>query len=304
MARVLVVDDVQLNRDMLSRRLRKAGYEAQTASRGAEALEIIERDPPDLVLLDVMMPGMDGNEVLTRLRETRSPADLPVIMVTARDETANIVESLQHGANDYVTKPVDFPVLLARVERQLAVRAEFAEQAAPAEPAPDEWPDVAALIEAGESERLEFKSTLRWNIKAGKPGKEIELAAMKTVVAYLNTDGGVLLVGVSDDGTVLGLGQDDFKSEDRCLLHVNNLLREHVGLEHAQLVRFDLRPCGDEKVLVIECARSEQPVFLRNGKDEIFFVRVGPGSRELNAREVLDYLDQRRPRDAEASKAD
>jgi class 3 adenylate cyclase len=119
---LLVVDDVEMNRDMLSRRLSSRGYTVLTAASGEEALETIAGHELDLVLLDVMMPGMSGLEVLQRLRQTRSVAELPVIMATARDRGEDVVEALRLGANDYVTKPLDFPVVLARTESQLALK--------------------------------------------------------------------------------------------------------------------------------------------------------------------------------------
>ena len=76
----------------------------------------------DAVLLDVMMPGMSGLETLRRLRESRSVSDLPVIMVTAKDRTEDVVEALDLGANDYVTKPIDFPIALARIRTQVTAR--------------------------------------------------------------------------------------------------------------------------------------------------------------------------------------
>jgi sigma-B regulation protein RsbU (phosphoserine phosphatase) len=120
--RILVVDDNEMNRDMLSRRLIKQGYTVKTAPGGSEALEMIEKDDTDLVLLDIMMPEMDGFEVLARIRETRSSSVLPVIMATAKDEGKDVVRALDMGANDYVTKPFDYPVVKARVATQVQLR--------------------------------------------------------------------------------------------------------------------------------------------------------------------------------------
>jgi len=121
-ARLLVVDDNEMNRDMLSRRLAKRGYAVDTAAGGAEALEMIAAKPYDLVLLDVMMPGIDGFEVLRRVRETRSPTQLPVIMATAKDQAQDVVHALEAGASDYVTKPLDFSVVMARVGTQISLK--------------------------------------------------------------------------------------------------------------------------------------------------------------------------------------
>jgi CheY-like chemotaxis protein len=120
---LLVVDDVPSNRDLLSRRLLRAGFDVLTAQDGKDALARVETGLVDLVLLDIMMPGMSGLEVLTRLRERYSVTDLPVIMVTAKSESEDLVDALGRGANDYVTKPVDFPVVLARVQAQLRTLA-------------------------------------------------------------------------------------------------------------------------------------------------------------------------------------
>jgi CheY-like chemotaxis protein len=112
---LLVVDDVDDNRDLLSRWLKKRGFEVATAASGAEALDVVARRSIDLVILDVTMPGMSGLEVLRELRKVSGAADLPVIMATARARSEHMVEALDLGANDYVTKPIDFPVLHARV---------------------------------------------------------------------------------------------------------------------------------------------------------------------------------------------
>jgi len=120
--RLLIVDDIRDNRNILMRRFERRGFDVVEAESGFEAIELIERGPFDLVLLDVMMPGIDGMETLKRIRSRRSASALPVIMVTAKSESGNIVDALQQGANDYVTKPVDFAVALARVNTQISRR--------------------------------------------------------------------------------------------------------------------------------------------------------------------------------------
>jgi diguanylate cyclase (GGDEF)-like protein len=118
--RLLIVDDVAENRAILTRRFQRRGYEIVEASDGFRALELVAEQAFDLVLLDVMMPGIDGLEVLTRIREQHGPASLPVIMVTALAQNDDVVKALKLGANDYVTKPVDFAIALARTETQVA----------------------------------------------------------------------------------------------------------------------------------------------------------------------------------------
>jgi diguanylate cyclase (GGDEF)-like protein len=130
-ARILIVDDIAENREILSRRLLRKGFEVMEADGGRRALDLIDKHSFDLVLLDVMMPDLDGVVVLQTIRNQFSPSALPVIMVTAKGESESVVEALQHGANDYVTKPVDFPVVVARMSAQLSrKRAEEAARVA------------------------------------------------------------------------------------------------------------------------------------------------------------------------------
>src|SRR6478672_5459138 len=126
-ATILIVDDEELNRDGLARRLQRQAYEVVTAPGGRAAIELLGGRRFDLVLLDIMMPGMNGLEVLKFLRRVDSLIDLPIIMVTAKGESEDMVEALELGANDYVTKPLDFPVVLARIRNQLALRRAVAQ---------------------------------------------------------------------------------------------------------------------------------------------------------------------------------
>ena len=117
--RVLIVDDVADNRILLARRFTRRGYETVQADCGEAALAAIEREPFDIVLLDIMMPDLDGMTVLADIRKRRSPLELPVIMVTAKADTETVVEALRRQANDYITKPIIFDVALARVAAQI-----------------------------------------------------------------------------------------------------------------------------------------------------------------------------------------
>lgn len=116
---ILIVDDNEMNCDMLSRRLKKAGYETAIAMSAMEGLALLEQQSVSLVLLDVMMPGMNGLEMLVRLRQKYTQRDLPVIMATARDRSEDVLEAFELGANDYITKPIDLPLALARIQSHL-----------------------------------------------------------------------------------------------------------------------------------------------------------------------------------------
>ena len=124
---VLVVDDSRTNLNIIGARVGKAGYLVVLCDNGREAIDLIAGRGFDLVLLDMMMPGMSGIEVLAELRAGPRTADLPVIMITARSDSGAAVEALAAGADDYVAKPFDFDVLIARIERTLARAARVAE---------------------------------------------------------------------------------------------------------------------------------------------------------------------------------
>lgn len=121
--RILIVDDVEDNRVVLDRQLRRNGFETSMCEDGVEALAEITSNPPDLVLLDWMMPNLSGLDTLKAIREHYDANVLPVIMCTARDEESSIGSAIEAGANDYVQKPIRVPVLLARISAQLIRKA-------------------------------------------------------------------------------------------------------------------------------------------------------------------------------------
>jgi len=118
---LLVVDDDD-TRESLAELLRDEGYAVSTARDGAQALEVLDGQTPDLVLLDIVMPRTTGLELLSTLRQRFSPAELPVIMMSAKDQSTDVVAALGEGANDYITKPLDLPIVLARVRAQLRTK--------------------------------------------------------------------------------------------------------------------------------------------------------------------------------------
>ncbi len=120
--RILVVDDVPDNVEILDARLSSRGYEVVTASSGHEALELVRSDPPHLILCDVMMPGIDGLEVSRRIRADRDLPYIPIILVTALNDTEDIVQGLETGADDYIAKPYNFQELEARVRAMLRIK--------------------------------------------------------------------------------------------------------------------------------------------------------------------------------------
>ena len=119
--RILIVDDLEDNLFLLQAILTEEGFEVDSAKNGQSALAKIEASPPDLVLLDAMMPGMDGYEVTRRIRQNKKLPFIPVLLITAY-ENANIPEGLELGANDFIRKPIDYEELMARIKAFLRLK--------------------------------------------------------------------------------------------------------------------------------------------------------------------------------------
>ena len=119
---ILVVDDLEDNHVLLCRALTRAGFKAEAVDNGVDAIARVSTNPPELILLDWMMPGLSGMEVLLAIRERYDTNELPIIMCTAREESSCISEAIACGANDFLQKPVDMPTAIARIRSQLERR--------------------------------------------------------------------------------------------------------------------------------------------------------------------------------------
>lgn len=157
----------------------------------------------------------------------------------------------------------------------------------------EETLDVGALIEAGESEATEFKSTLRINLHTGEQDKRMETSALKTLAGFLNTNGGTLVIGVSDDGAPVGIEADKFPNEDKMSLHLVNIVKERLGPQAMTVMHLHFEDHDGARVLVIRCPRSRAPVFVKDGDIERFFVRTGPATTELTASQTQAFIKQR-----------
>jgi hypothetical protein len=152
---------------------------------------------------------------------------------------------------------------------------------------------IIDLIKKGESEQLEFKSTLRTNLHTKQPDKKIEHAILKNIAAFLNTEGGTLLVGVSDDGTISGIEKDGFKNNDRFYQHFTNLIKDHIGNEYLPFIKSVIIPIDSMNLLKIDCGSSNKVVFLKMDNAEEFYVRTGPASVKLDGSKLIGYVDKK-----------
>jgi type I restriction enzyme R subunit len=155
------------------------------------------------------------------------------------------------------------------------------------------------LIKQGESKTLEFKSTLRWNLKEDRQDdKGVTYAVLKTIAAFLNTEGGDLLIGVADDGTIVGIERDQLNSDDKFMRHLTQVVRNGLGDRAGTCIDPKTQEVQDKVVCVVSCQRSPEPVFLKwkgmeAAPDGDFFVRSGPGTVKLSPESTKEYIRTR-----------
>ena len=153
--------------------------------------------------------------------------------------------------------------------------------------------DLQAVIDSGESDAVEFKATLRTNLHTDKPDKRMELSVLKTLAGFLNTNGGTLIVGVSDDGTPVGIEVDKFPNEDKISLHLLNIVKSRMGVQTMIAMHIHFQDYEDSRVLVVDSVQSQFPVFVKDGDVERFYIRTGPATTELQGSQMNDYIRRR-----------
>ena len=153
--------------------------------------------------------------------------------------------------------------------------------------------DLDGLIGRGESDAVEFKSTLRVNLHTGQQDSRIEQAILKALAGFLNSSGGTLLVGVSDDGTSLGLGADGFSNEDHMSLHLVNIVNRSMGPNAWASMHANFNDYEDDRVLVVRCEKHRSPVYVKEGDAQRFYIRTGPSTTELSVSQAHEYIKQR-----------
>ncbi len=154
--------------------------------------------------------------------------------------------------------------------------------------------EISEFISKGEDERLEFKSTLRTNLYTKEFDKKIEYAILKTIIAFLNSNGGILLIGVSNKGEILGINADRFEDEDKFSLHLTNIIKEKIGKKHLHLINFKVLHIKDKSIMKVTCKKASREVFLKpTPKEEEFYTRVGPSNSQLVGSELIEYVDKK-----------
>ncbi|WP_377294683.1 putative bifunctional diguanylate cyclase/phosphodiesterase [Rhizobium sp. SG2393] len=258
--RLLIVDDVADNRTILVRRFERRGFEVHEADGGAAALQLIDTHVFDMVLLDVMMPEIDGLEVLRRLRTRFSPVELPVIMCTAKSQSEDIVGALELQANDYVTKPVDFAIALARVNIQLD-RKRVSDALKLANEKLEERVEerTMALVQINRQLEGEIMQRQRSEAETRYMALHDGLTGLANRILFRDRLGEVLDRSRSDNMgiAILFIDLDGFKSVNDTLGHsIGDMLLKSVAADFQNLMReHDLiaRLGGDEFAILHHC---------------------------------------------------
>src|SRR5499427_9133691 len=234
--KILVVDDVPVNVKLLSDLLAVKGYAVVTAASGAEALEKIDKEQPALVLLDVMMPGMSGYDVCRKIRESPATAMLPVVMVTALDPTQERVKGIEAGADDFLTKPINQPELLARVRSLLRIKELYdTVQAQAAELA--DWnktlqqrveEQVSQLERLGRLKRF-FSPQLADLIVAGGAEDPLKTHRREVTVIFLDLRGFTAFAETAEPEEVMGVLREYHTAMGKLILEHEGTLERFTG---------------------------------------------------------------------------
>jgi class 3 adenylate cyclase/CheY-like chemotaxis protein len=233
---ILVVDDNQDNRDMLARRLARQGYEVLTASGGNAALGMLAGAPVDLVLLDVMMPDLDGHAVLQRLKADPALRDIPVLMISALDDMDSVVRCIQLGAEDYLAKPFDPVLLQARIgaclekkrlhDLQARHRRELAEWNRTLEQRVAE--QVAQLDRLGRLKRF-FSPQLAELIVAGGADDPLKTHRREVTVVFVDLRGFTAFAETAEPEEVMGVLREYHAAMGRLILEHEGTLERFTG---------------------------------------------------------------------------
>jgi hypothetical protein len=199
------------------------------------------------------------------------------------EHTLNMLDKLKRAIdkfdNELALNPISSLKVIDKLEQMLGVLGELTDA-----------DNVRNMIRKGESKVIEFKETFGYDVRKGSREKYIETSALKTIIGFLNTDGGVLLVGVCDDGNIKGIDDEIrnfFKNKDKFLLHFTNRIKDRIGEEYYPLIDYKVIKVDEKLVLIVECKESEQPCYL-DGED--FYVRTNPATGRLTGPKLVDYI--------------
>jgi len=291
-AKILVVDDMPDVRATISGLLLDAGFEVISTSSKHEALRILRTDQFNLAILDIRLDDTDEDNkdglVLMHEIKKHHPRTATIIL-TGYADVKMVRESLQPDQNG------DSPAFGFLEKTELDQLGEYVNRAI-AHTVNNSKLDIKVIISQGENEQVEFKSSIRWDYKKGNINKELQLVIAKSIVGMLNYHGGTLLVGVADDGTILGIEQDlsGLRKPDLDGYHlkITEIIQTYLGLAHTDYIHINFEIMKDKTICIISIKPSDKPVFLssNDGRSE-FWVRVGNSTRQLDVKDATMYIE-------------
>ena len=157
--------------------------------------------------------------------------------------------------------------------------------------------ELLEMLSQGESENLELKSTLRTNLHTNESDRKIEHSALKTICAFLNSKGGTLIIGVSNNHEITGIEKDRFENIDKFRLHFTNLFKQKIGKKYLRLIYTELIKINNKHLFKIDIKKSDKQVFLKENQNEEFYIRAGPSSAQISGSELIEYIEQRFKKD-------
>ncbi|MEL0156347.1 DUF262 domain-containing protein [Sphingopyxis sp.] len=224
----------------------------------------------------------------------QAPADyVPALDAKLTGDARERVYKLHALPSGWWEMPYNDFLVARRLKMAAVVREAWEALTSGTKPTAARPASIAELIAGGETGAVEFKSTLRVNLHTGQQDEKIHLSALKTIAGFLNAKGGTLLIGVTDDGGVIGLSADAFPNEDKMGLHLVNLIRERIGDVFLPYVHPHFEDQEGERLLSIRCESGPRPAFVKDGNQQRFYVRGGNATTELMGNSVQEYVRQR-----------
>lgn len=281
--KVLIVDDIQDWRVTLSGLLMDQGYEVQVASSVDSALQRLENESFHVAILDVRLDesnedNRDGLVLMRKIKE-RWPS-IEVIILTGYAEINMAQEALNSDASG---NRFAHSFLEKTQTNELTKQIELALKKS-----------IKYLISQGEQENVEFKSSARWDHAQGVPNKNLQKVIAKTIAGMMNSKGGTLLIGVADDGTILGIDKDlptlRKPTIDEFELLLIDIIQNSLGLESIECVNIRFESVDEKIVCLVAIKPSSKPIFLISGDDSEFWVRIRNSTRQLKVKVATEYI--------------
>lgn len=290
-----MVDDLPDVRKTLSGSLVDEGYTVFAAASREEALQALQENRFDVAVLDVRLDETDesNREGLQLMHDIKALYPMIfVIMLTGYADVAAVREALQPIPGG--VSPAFCFLLKSEISQLVSSVKQAFEQQALENSNTAMLSYITGLIAQGENDHVEFKASMRWDYQQKSTNRGLSKTIAKTIAGMLNNAGGVLLIGVSDDGKVVGIEHDlqtlDKANPDGFQLALTDLVDTHLGLEHMSYIHPSFETISDKMICIIAMDPSPKPVYLNSGGQSEFYLRTGNSTRSLDVKAAIHYI--------------